>query len=102
STLKLDHPVFYHYTARTARADTPAPQGVYPLIEDILASISIDDLTIINGQYVQRGSGDTMKDHIQADGIHVNMDREYIGPDPAKSKDQLFLCTGCCCRYLQG
>src|SRR5690606_36030842 len=90
STLKLDHPVFSHYTERTAITDTPAPQGLYPLIENILTSISIDDLTIINGQYLQRGISDPQKYQIEADGINFNMDRVYIGPDTEKTKEQFF------------
>src|SRR5690606_32949758 len=53
-TLMLHHPKFHIYAQPAKGGDgSYSPGGLYPLIEDILASITIADLTIEAGQYSQ-------------------------------------------------
>src|SRR5690606_2637443 len=65
-------------------------EGLYPLIENILASISIDDLTIENGNFLQRSIKDPNENRIEAEKINFHMNRVYIGPDEERREDQFF------------
>jgi len=89
-TLKLDNPKFSHYSEAAGRSRVDSLQGLYPLIENILASISIDDLTIVNGQYISSGISDPNRNRIVAEEINFTMDQVYIGPDPLRIKNQFF------------
>ncbi|MEX2591821.1 MAG: hypothetical protein WD426_03540 [Anditalea sp.] len=89
-TLMLNNPEFSLFSGLTAINDSDPANGLYPLIEDILASISIEDLTIVNGKYLQRGIEDANKNRIEAEEINFKMDRVYIGPDESKREDQFF------------
>lgn len=89
--LKLERPHFNHYSEATT-ASTPGSlqQGLYPLIENILASISINDLAIADGKYLHSSLREPDRNRIEAEEINFKMDRVYIGPDPAKTRDQFF------------
>ena len=88
--LKLVRPRFSHYSEEEERSNVDSLQGLYPLIENVLASISIEDLTIVNGQYLNSGISDPNRNRIEAEEINFRMDRVYIGPDPLRAKDQFF------------
>ena len=90
-TLMLHHPKLHIYSQPTKSGDgTYSPGGLYPLIEDILASITIADLTIDAGQYSQSTPSDPDLNRIEADKINFKMDRVYIGPDESQMKDRFF------------
>ncbi|HLT08761.1 MAG TPA: hypothetical protein VK014_14620 [Cyclobacteriaceae bacterium] len=89
-SLRLDRPVFTHYSETTPNSGTDSLQGLYPLIENILASISIQDLAISEGQYLHSSLQEPDRNRIEADGINFKMDRVYIGPDSLKVRDQFF------------
>jgi hypothetical protein len=89
-SLMLNNPKFSHFSGVPAIEAADSLVGIYPLIQDVLASISIEDLTINNGKYLQRSIADANKNRIEADEINFKMDRVYIGPDTSKSQDQFF------------
>lgn len=88
--LKLKQPRFSHYSGISEKASADTLQGLYPLIKDVLASISIEDLTIIDGQYLHSRISEPDKKLVEADGINFTMDQVYIGPDQDRVKDQFF------------
>jgi hypothetical protein len=89
-TLRLERPNFTHYSEVTARSGVDSLQGLYPLIEDVLASISIKDLAIAEGRYLHSSLSQPDKNRIEAEGINFRMDRVYIGPDSLKTRNQFF------------
>lgn len=89
-TLRLERPNFTHYSEVTATSGADSLQGLYPLIEDILASISISDLTIVDGHYLHSSLKEPDKNRIEAEGINFRMDQVYIGPDSLKTRNQFF------------
>lgn len=88
--LILEGPKFSIFKGRKEKSDKESSTGLYPLIENILASISIDDLTIVEGEFLQRNIDDPNKNRIEAEEINFKMDRVYIGPDEARTQDQFF------------
>src|SRR5690606_16346902 len=89
--LKLERPDFTHYSNATDTAGATAlQQGLYPLIENILASISISDLVIEDGNYLHSSLNEPDKNRIEAEGINFRMDQVYIGPDQQKTDNQFF------------
>jgi hypothetical protein len=89
-TLRLERPNFMHYSEVTATSGVDSLEGLYPLIENILASISIKDLTIAEGNYLHSSLSEPDKNRIEAEGINFRMDQVYIGPDSLKTRDQFF------------
>lgn len=90
-TLTLHHPKFHIYTQPSKGGEgTYSPGGLYPLMEDILASITVADLTIEAGQYSQSTPTDPDLNRIEADKINFKMDRVYIGPDESRMEDRFF------------
>jgi len=89
-TLKLEGPTFTLYSDRTTNAEVQNDTQFYELIEDILASISINNLNIRSGNFLQRGITDPNKNRIEADDIWFNMQQVYIGPDELLRQNQLF------------
>ncbi|GAB4107631.1 hypothetical protein GCM10028791_00770 [Echinicola sediminis] len=90
-SLKLLKPNFLVYSELSPERETNLQDySLYPLIKDILSSISIDDLLIQEGEYLQRGVDDEYKNRIEADKIDFKMDRVYIGPDKERSRGQFF------------
>ncbi|WP_200974611.1 hypothetical protein [Echinicola sp. 20G] len=90
--LKLERPEFLVYSELSSQAGEKTIDGydLYPLIEDILASISIDSLEIKEGRFLQRGIENEYKNRIEAGQIDFEMNQVYIGPDEEKKKGQFF------------
>ena len=89
--LRLERPDFNHYSAATeAIGSASLQQGLYPLIENILASISINDLVVADGDYLHSSLHEPEKNRIEAEGINFLMDQVYIGPDQQKTHNQFF------------
>jgi len=89
-TLKLEGPSFTLYTDRKTEIEEGSDTQFYELIEDILASISIKNLNIRSGNFVQRGISDPDKNRIEAEDIWFNMRQVYIGPDELLRQNQFF------------
>jgi len=91
-SLRLDSPVFSVYTelVPTEEDETAIGYDLYPLIRDILASISIENLDINNGSYLQRSIKDRNRGRIEAESINFRMDQVYIGPDLIRKRNQFF------------
>ncbi|WP_215224296.1 hypothetical protein [Echinicola shivajiensis] len=89
--LMLRNPSFLMYSELSPQSESVLQDySLYPLIQDILASISIDDLTIEDGVYLQRGVEDEYKNRIEADRIDFRMKKVYIGPEEKSNPDQFF------------
>ncbi|WP_186753848.1 hypothetical protein [Echinicola salinicaeni] len=89
--MTLRNPSFLMYSELSPESDRVLQDySLYPLIKDILASISIDDLTIDDGVYLQRGVEDEYKNRIEADRIDFQMKNVYIGPELKSSPEQFF------------
>ncbi|AWW30344.1 hypothetical protein DN752_09545 [Echinicola strongylocentroti] len=90
--LNLNNPSFLVYSELSPDVADQSllDYSLYPLIQDILASISIDHLEIEEGQFLQRGVNDEYKNRIEAERIDFEMDRVYIGPDVERSQNQFF------------
>ena len=90
-SLKLNRPDFLVYSELSPERETDLQDySLYPLIKDILSSISIDDLTIEEGGYLQRGVEDEFKNRIEAEKIDFKMENVYIGPDKERASGQFF------------
>ncbi|WP_158856050.1 hypothetical protein [Lunatibacter salilacus] len=89
-TLKLEGPTFTLYTDRINSGEVKSDTQLYELIEDILASISINNLNIRSGNFLQRGISDPNKNRIEAEDIWFKMQRVYIGPDELRRQNQFF------------
>ncbi|MEX2512208.1 MAG: hypothetical protein WD398_04835 [Cyclobacteriaceae bacterium] len=88
--LHLQSPNFRLYTDRTAGQEKERTTDLYQLIKDVLTSISIDELKIDKGKFVQRGVKDPNKNRIEAEEIRFLMEKVYIGPDLDIRKDNFF------------
>jgi hypothetical protein len=89
-TLKLEGPRFTLYTDRVSNEEVETDTQLYELIDDILASISINNLNIRSGNFLQRGITDPNDHRIEAEDIWFNMRQVYIGPDEQLRQDQFF------------
>jgi len=91
-SLRLESPVFSVFTELVPTEDDETAIGydLYPLIRDILASISIENLDINNGSYFQRSIKDRNRGRIEAESINFRMDQVYIGPDLNRKRNQFF------------
>lgn len=89
-SLLLESPNFSVYSEVTPAQEGTVDYDLYPLIRDILVSISIADLDIEDGKYLQRSIKDANRGRIEAESINFKMDRVYIGPDRLKKQDQFF------------
>ncbi|MEX0882491.1 MAG: hypothetical protein WDZ72_03355 [Cyclobacteriaceae bacterium] len=88
--LNLQSPNFRLYTDRTADQEKERTTDLYVLIKDVLASISIDELKIDKGKFIQRGVQDPNKNRIEAEEIQFLMEKVYIGPDLDIREDNFF------------
>lgn len=79
--LNLESPNFMLYTDWTADQEEERTTDLYELIKEVLVSISIDELIIDKGKFVQRGVEDANNNRIEAEEIQFRMDEVYIGPD---------------------
>jgi hypothetical protein len=89
-SLNLEGPDFVLYTDRTALENERRTTDLYELIRDVLTSISVKDLTIDRGQFLQRGVNNPNKNRIEAEDIHFSMDEVYIGQDEALKENSFF------------
>lgn len=90
-SLRLDSPIFSVYTELVpTEDDSTVDYDLYPLIRDILASISIANLDINKGSYLQRSIKDPNRGRIEAESINFKMEQVYIGPDLNRKRDQFF------------
>jgi hypothetical protein len=85
--LNLEGPDFILYTDRNALEKEGRTTDLYDLVKDILESISVETLTIDNGQFLQRGVVNPMKNRIEADDIQFSLEEVYFGQDDALRKD---------------
>ncbi|UCS94116.1 hypothetical protein KZP23_03530 [Echinicola marina] len=89
--MTLRNPSFLMYSELSPQSDKVLQDySLYPLIKDILASISIDDLTIKDGVYLQRGVNDEYKNRIEADRIDFQMKNVYIGQEEETDHEKFF------------
>ncbi|WP_194776748.1 type 2 periplasmic-binding domain-containing protein [Pararhodonellum marinum] len=88
--LLLEGPRFSIYSELTAVDTVKTDYDLYPLVEDILNSINISELTIEKGKYLQRSIKDPNKNRVEAEEINFHMEKVYIGPDPEKKFNQFF------------
>ncbi|MCC5937706.1 MAG: hypothetical protein JJU34_10515 [Lunatimonas sp.] len=90
--LRLVGPHFVLYTDRiVAEGDElNADVNLYDLIQDILSSISIENLNIQSGYFLQRGIEDPNKNRIEAEEIFFHMMQVYIGSDLSRRENQFF------------
>ncbi len=88
--LKLQKPRISLYSEGGAENRDLENYHLYPLIKEILASISIEDLEIEDGSYLQRSLKNPNKNRIEAASIHFEMNKVYIGPDETKKGNQFF------------
>ena len=90
-SLRLDNPVFSVYSEIVpTQEEGSVNYDLYPLIRDILASISIENLDINDGKYLQRSIKDANRGRIEAASINFKMNSVYIGPDIEKKRNQFF------------
>lgn len=89
-TLKLEGPTFTLYTDRISNEEKETDTQLYELIDNILASISINNLNIRSGNFLQRGITDPNKNRIEAEDIWFKMLHVYIGPDEMLRQNQFF------------
>ncbi|WP_143962587.1 hypothetical protein [Litoribacter populi] len=89
--LALNYPKFSIYSdVVTDDADGAIEYDLYPLIQDILASITVENLDINKGSYLQRSIRDSNRNRVEAGAIDFKMEEVYIGPDEEKKKNQFF------------
>jgi hypothetical protein len=90
--LRLVEPHFVLYTDRlTAETDSvDRDVNLYGLIQNILSSISIENLNIQSGYFLQRGVNDSNRNRIEAEEIFFHMMRVYIGDDLQRRENQFF------------
>ncbi|MDN3668597.1 hypothetical protein QWY93_04570 [Echinicola jeungdonensis] len=89
-SLKINKPRFSLYSEGGQMDREIENYNLYPLIKDILASISIEDLEIKDGEYLQRSLSDPNKNRIEAARIQFEMNQVYLGPDEEKKNNQFF------------
>jgi hypothetical protein len=89
-SLNLEGPNFVLYTDRTALENERRTTDLYELIRDVLTSISVNELTIDGGQFLQRGVDDPNKNRIEAEDIHFFMEEVYIGQDEQLKANSFF------------
>ncbi|MDO9553685.1 hypothetical protein [Rhodonellum sp.] len=88
--LKLNKPIFDLISTKSSKKAETDIFDLYALIEGLLKSISITDLSIEEGQFMQRNFSDQAKHRIKAERIDFVMKDVYIGPDQEKKKNQFF------------
>lgn len=88
--LKLNKPIFDLISTRNQEKKATDVFDLYALIEGLLKSISIADLSIEEGQFMQRNFSDQAKHRIKAERIDFEMKEVYIGSDQIKKKNQFF------------
>ncbi|SHM37886.1 hypothetical protein SAMN04488057_101264 [Cyclobacterium lianum] len=88
--LNLEAPDFVLYTDRATLESERRTTDLYELIREVLASISIQNLTINQGQFLQRGVNSPNKNRIEAEDIHFAMEDVYIGQDEALRENSFF------------
>jgi len=89
-TLKLEGPSFTLYTDKTTGTASDSDTQLYDLIQDVLTSISIKNLSVRSGNFFQRGNVASENNRIEAEDIWFNMQQVYIGPDEALRSNQFF------------
>ncbi|WP_162418219.1 hypothetical protein [Cyclobacterium roseum] len=89
-SLNLEGPEFVLYTDRATLENERRTTDLYELIRDVLTSISIQDLTINEGQFLQRGVSEPNQNRIEADDIRFSMEGVYIGQDEALKANSFF------------
>ncbi|MBS9524237.1 hypothetical protein KIH41_01570 [Litoribacter ruber] len=89
--LALNYPKFSIFSdVVTDDAEGAIEYDLYPLIQDILASISVENMDIYKGSYLQRSIRDTNRNRVEAGSIDFKMVDVYIGPDEEKKRNQFF------------
>ncbi|MFD2035847.1 hypothetical protein ACFSKL_13675 [Belliella marina] len=88
--LKLLRPKFSLFSTVSESKSEKGVFDLYELVKGILNSISIRDLNIEEGEFVQRDVKDLNNYRIKADQIDFAMHEVYIGPDESKKRDQFF------------
>lgn len=91
-SLNLKRPEFIVYSELSpdTKDEYLSDYSLYPLMKDILASISIIDLNIDEGHFLQRGVKDEFKNRIEVAKIDFAMQQVYIGPDESRNENQFF------------
>ncbi|WP_209331234.1 hypothetical protein [Lunatimonas salinarum] len=90
--LLLVEPHFILHTDRgfSERDDLNIEVNLYNLIQDILSSISVENLNIQSGYFLQQGIQDPTKNRIEAEEIFFRMMQVYIGPEESRRQNQFF------------
>lgn len=88
--LKLLKPEFSLYSSGVQQKSDKGIFDLYELIKGILASISIRDLKIVEGKFVQRDNDDRENHRIKANQIDFMMQEVYVGPDEKRKINQFF------------
>jgi hypothetical protein len=88
--LMLLRPDFSLYSADMQQKSDEGIFDLYELIEGILGSITIRDLQIVEGKFVQSAYQDLGNHRIKANKIAFMMQNVYIGPDEKQKINQFF------------
>lgn len=86
----LDGPHFKVERMLKAEKDTTSSGNLNDLIEGLLESVSIKELSINDGKFVTSNALDTLKNRIDIDGLNFKMVGFYLGGDESKKQDQFF------------
>ncbi|WP_163377619.1 hypothetical protein [Cyclobacterium sp. SYSU L10401] len=88
--LNLEAPDFVLFTDRSTLESERRTTDLYELIREVLTSISVQNLTINHGQFLQRGVQSPNKNRIEAEDIRFSMEDVYIGQDEELKQNSFF------------
>ncbi|MCE7057255.1 hypothetical protein LZF95_21420 [Algoriphagus sp. AGSA1] len=95
SNVKIDEivmkdPEFKVQKSVSSTADSTATGDLNELIEGILKSFEVQELSVNNGQFITHELEDTLKNRIDIKKLDFKMINFYLGEDQSKKEDQFF------------
>lgn len=89
--LVLDKPDFALFTSpKVKKEEEVSVFDLYELIEGLLEAISVEELVIGEGKFIQHPLSDPEHHNLKAGRIDFKMENFYVGPDGNKKKNQFF------------
>ncbi|EAZ81544.2 hypothetical protein ALPR1_20948 [Algoriphagus machipongonensis] len=88
--LVLDDPQFKVERMVKAEKDTTGSENLNDLIDGLLKSIDIQELSINRGKFITSDALDTLKNRIDIEGMDFKMVNFYLGDDENRKENQFF------------